>query len=244
MPNAKYRQHREQTPGTYQPRILPLSVKDITGDSPAINTDQFAKLSLQSKKQVMRALEKGINRNIDRLEKKFGKAAWNESPALRGLDHMIHKAVTDGTWGPNRTDRFSVNNLTDEQLTKQFSILSQFANNKTATVTGMSEYRENVVKGAVKALDDLGVNTDKWQRWYKNLGEEKKTMVWRALRAMYGDDRIKGMVYKKGSGEIINEIRLTMSGHRPPPGGWTTQAIVNQIVKDYYGVDLDDEAEE
>lgn len=174
-----------------------------------ISPNEFANYSLAEKKKITRALAKGLNRNIDRLERAGGEEAWQAIPALRALSDKIDTALDRGAWGPGRFDRFGVQGKTDEQLTKQFEIMAQFGHMQTATVTGFNRVNADRIDKIAATLNDTTPGAgDAFRSDYNSFTSAEKRDFWAAVRMIDNDPSLQASLYQKGSGEMISQVAV------------------------------------
>ena len=184
-------------------------------DVVSMSEAHFKNLSLKDKKQAIRTIAKGYNRNLDRIRAEFGD--MESVPATRRMYHYVQQLRQQGKWGPEGTpqDRFSVRGLSEEQLEGQFSLAKRLSTWKTSSLRGARKAAANRAlrtDAIIYMTDEDKIAGKPDPNWYSHLPREKQREFWKLYRRLEEDEDISGVVYRKGSEELIQDIYITLTG--------------------------------
>lgn len=171
---------------------------------------QFKKLDTRTKKEYVRVIAKGLNKNLQRIREVYDD---DDIPALRGLKQRIDKQRMRGNWGPKDApvDRFSVKGLNDDQLLGQFNTAKWLAGTQTGTLRGANK----AISKQMQSVDAIIYMSDEDKKkgisqkdWYSKLSKTQKSDFWKLYRRLEDDENLAGTMYQKGSDELVDEVHI------------------------------------
>ena len=136
---------------------------------------------------------KWANKNIERIEKKFGENSWATKKLKARLEHPLFN-------GWSTENRVSLEKPKDiKELYARLSALEKFEKSKTHTVTGINKVRKKVIKTIKEKLKDKG---------FKPTNEEIE-----ALYEAFEDEDYQFFAQRVGESEFQAEIQDAREHH-------------------------------